>query len=321
MNITLSLMFVLYLVTNMKTVLITGGTGLIGKQLAKLLKAKGYKLHLLSRSVKKVANYDAVFQWDVAKNELDTKALEGVTDIIHLAGAGIADARWTDNRKQEIISSRVDTLGLIYNALKSRNQKINSLISGSAIGWYGAITDEKLHVEEEPAADDFMGETCQKWEAAADEFEGFASRVVKIRTGVVLSKEGGALPVMKLPFKFYVGSPLGSGKQQIQWIHHEDICRIFVEALENESFQGPYNASATESCTNREFSKTLAQTMNRPFIPISVPSMFLKLLLGEMSAVVLEGSRVSNKKILSQGFTFKHYDLESALKDLLTNKS
>ena len=243
-------MFDEYLFTNMKTVLITGGTGLIGKTLAKLLKQKGYKLHLLSRSSKAVENYDKVFHWDVKKGVMDSEALEGVTDIIHLAGAGIADQRWTDSRKKEIIDSRVDTLELILDHLKKKNQKINSLISGSAVGWYGSRTDEMLHIEEEPSADDFMGETCRKWEAAADLFEDYSSRIVKVRTGVVLAKDGGALPVMKMPFKFFVGSALGSGKQQIQWIHHEDICRIFLEALENEEYIGPINASATESCSN-----------------------------------------------------------------------
>lgn len=317
MNITFSFMFDEYLFTNMKTVLITGGTGLLGKTLAKLLKQKGYKLHLLSRSSKGVDNYDRVFQWDVNKGEMDIEALEEVTDIIHLAGAGIADERWTDKRKKEIIDSRVDTLELILAHLKKKNQKINSLISGSAVGWYGSRTDEMLHVEEEPAADDFMGETCRKWEAAADLFEDYSSRIVKIRTGVVLARDGGALPVMKLPFKFFVGSPLGSGKQQIQWIHHDDICNLFLEALEKEEYKGPINASATESCSNREFSKALAKVMNRPFIPIAVPSFVLKSILGEMSAVVLEGSRVSNQKLLTKGFDFRFNNLEEALTDLL----
>jgi hypothetical protein len=301
----------------MKTVLITGGTGLIGKKLAKHLKAKGYTLHLLSRSAQKADNYNKVFRWDVNKGEMDIAALEGVTDIIHLAGAGIADSRWTDERKKIIIDSRVKTLELILDNLKKKNQKVDSLISGSAIGWYGSRTDDMLHLESEPSADDFMGETCRKWEAVADSFEGLANRIAKIRTGVVLSKEGGALPTVKLPFKFFVGSPLGSGRQQIQWIHYDDICKVFSEALDNPKFIGSINASATEDCTNRKFSKTLAKVMNRPFIPISVPSLFLKGLLGEMSAVVLEGSKVSNTKLKETGFEFKHTNLEGALSDLL----
>ncbi|MEX1189915.1 MAG: TIGR01777 family oxidoreductase [Bacteroidia bacterium] len=301
----------------MKTVLITGGTGLIGMKLSKMLKQKGYTLHLLSRSNTPVENYDKVFTWNIHQRELDETALDGVTDIIHLAGAGIADARWTDSRKELIISSRVDSIALIEESLRKRNQKVQSLISGSAVGWYGARTDAMTHVEAEPAADDFMGETCRKWELAVDAFDDIAERIVKIRTGVVLAKDGGALPTMKMPFNFFVGSPLGSGKQQIQWIHLEDICRVFLDAVENDAYRGAYNASATESCSNREFSKTLAKVMNRPILPITVPSFALKMVLGEMSAVVLEGSRVSNKKLLSQGFEFKFNNLEDALKDLL----
>ncbi len=290
---------------------------MIGMRLSAMLKARGYRLHLLSRSNKPVENYDGVFIWDIQKAEIDSAALDGVTDIIHLAGAGIADERWTNERKELIINSRVKSLGLIEDALKKRNQRINSLISGSAVGWYGARTDEMLHIEEEPAADDFMGETCRKWEYAADRFEDLASRVVKIRSGVVLAKDGGALASMKLPFKFFVGSPLGSGNQQIQWIHLDDICRVFVEALEKQNFRGAYNASATESCTNREFSKVLANVMKRPLLPLTVPSFVLKTLFGEMSAVVLEGSRVSNKKLLETGFEFRYYELDKALYDLL----
>jgi uncharacterized protein len=301
----------------MKTALITGGTGLIGMRLSAMLKARGYRIHLLSRSKKPVENYDEVFTWDINKGEFDLAALDGVTDIIHLAGAGIADSRWTEERKELIINSRVKSLGIIEEALRRRNQRISSLISGSAIGWYGARTDEMLHIEAEPAADDFMGETCRKWEFAADSFADISDRIVKIRTGVVLARDGGALASMKLPFKFFVGSPLGSGNQQIQWIHLDDICRVFAEALEKQNFSGAYNASATESCTNREFSKKLAKVMKRPLLPLTVPSFVLKTLFGEMSAVVLEGSRVSNKKLLKTGFQFQYVSLDTALENLL----
>ena len=301
----------------MKTALITGGTGLIGMRLSAMLKARGYRIHLLSRSKKPVENYDEVFTWDIQKGEIDTAALDGVTDIIHLAGAGIADERWTEKRKEIIVNSRVKSIGLIEAALRKRNQEVNSLISGSAIGWYGARTDEMLHIEAEPAADDFMGETCRKWEFAADSFADISDRIVKIRTGVVLARDGGALASMKLPFKFFVGSPLGSGNQQIQWIHLDDICRVFAEALEKQNFSGAYNASATESCTNREFSKKLAKVMKRPLLPLTVPSFVLKTLFGEMSAVVLEGSRVSNKKLLKTGFQFQYVSLDTALENLL----
>lgn len=293
---------------------------MIGNELSKLLKAKGYRLHALSRSADAVPNYDQSFVWDVNAGIMDETALDGVTHIVHLAGAGIADAPWTDERKRIILESRVKSLELIQKALENRHVKIKALVSGSAIGWYGAISDDKVHTEDEPSADDFMGKTCAAWEAAADKFENLSARIVKIRTGVVLAKGGGALEQMKKPFKFFVGSALGSGKQQIPWIHLQDIAQVFANALEDEAYLGAINASATASCTNCDFSKTLAKVMHRPMLPIAVPSLVLRLALGEMSKVVLEGSSVSNQKLCSLGFSFKFTDLEKALSDLLKHQ-
>ena len=301
----------------MPTVLVTGATGLIGKHLLPLLKANGFRIHLLSRKVQPHSNADAVFKWNVNEGEIDSDAFEGVTHVIHLAGAGIADERWTEARKEEILRSRVKSAALIRDTLTRRGQHIEAFISASAIGWYGSITDTHLHQEDELAAEDFLGETCRLWEQAADGFSDVAKRIVKIRTGVVLAKESGALPQMMKPFQFYVGSVLGSGKQQIQWIHIHDIARVFANACSDSSWKGAYNASATESCTNRAFSTALAHAMHRPLIPIAVPSFVLKTLLGEMSTIVLEGSRVSNQKIRATGFTFQFTQLEEALKDLI----
>ena len=290
---------------------------MIGKELSKLLKSKGYRLHALSRSAEAIPNYDQTFVWDVNAGTIDETALDNVTHVVHLAGAGIADSPWTDERKRIILESRVKSIELVRKALENRNQKVEALVSGSAIGWYGAISDGKLHVEDEPAADDFMGKTCSAWEGAADKFENLSARIVKIRTGVVLAKDGGALEQMKKPFKFFVGSALGSGKQQIPWIHIKDIALVFANAIEKESYSGAINATATESCTNCQFSKTLAKVMHRPMLPIAVPSFVLQLALGDMSKVVLEGSSVSNQKLRSLGYTFELDDLKKALSDLL----
>ena len=302
----------------MKTILVSGGTGLIGSHILPLLKKAGFRTHLLSRSEKAVPVWDAVFTWDVNQGKIDERAFEGVTHILHLAGAGIVDSRWSDARKKEIIESRIQSAALILQVLQKRNQQIEAFISGSAVGWYGGKTDDLVHSENEPAATDFLGETCLKWEQSADAFASNANRVVKIRTGVVLAREGGAFPKMSMPFRYFAGAPLGSGKQQMPWIHIEDIARVFVEAALNETFQGAFNASATESCSNREFSHHLAQAMNRPLLPLAVPSFILKMLFGEMSAVVLEGSRVSNQKLKQTGFTFQFPDLDLALKQLLS---
>jgi uncharacterized protein (TIGR01777 family) len=302
----------------MKTILVSGGTGLIGSHILPLLKKAGFRTHLLSRSEKAVPGWDAVFTWDVNQGKIDERAFEGVTHILHLAGAGIADSRWSDARKKEIIESRIQSAALILQVLQKRNQQIEAFISGSAVGWYGGKTDDLVHSENEPAATDFLGETCLKWEQSADAFASNTKRIVKIRTGVVLAREGGAFPKMSMPFRYFAGALLGSGKQQMPWIHIEDIARVFVEAALNETFQGAFNASATESCSNREFSNHLAQAMNRPLLPLAVPSFILKMLFGEMSAVVLEGSRVSNQKLKQTGFTFQFPDLNLALKQLLS---
>ncbi len=301
----------------MARILITGGAGLLGMALAKMLKADGHTLVLLSRSAQRINPYDAAFTWNPEKAEIDQQALDQIDAIVHLAGAGIADKPWTEKRKQEILDSRVNSAQLLLNTLKQRAQRINVLVSASAVGWYGAQTTSLLHLEEEPAAIDFMGETCRRWEAAADDFSSVANRIVKIRTGVVLDANGGALPELMKPFKFGFGAVLGSGKQQIPWIHIEDIARIFREALFNEAWSGAYNATATEQCSNRTFTQTLGKVLKKPVFPIGVPSLGLRLVLGEMSAVVLEGSRISNAKLRSTGFLFKHPELQSALHNLV----
>lgn len=305
----------------MKTILVTGGTGLIGKALAKALKAQGYSLILLSRSRELPSHYDKVFQWDATNRRFDYAALDGVTDIIHLAGAGIADKRWTEQRKKEIVESRVAPLQAIRTALAERGQKINTLVSGSAVGWYGSISDSLLHTENEPAAGDFMGETCRLWENAANAFSDCAHRVVTIRNGIVLDAESGAFPSLLRAVKLGFGAPLGTGCQQMPWIHRDDSVAVFKSALENTAYSGPINATASENCNNRTFTKVLCQEAHRPFWPIPVPPLFLRVLFGEMADVVLHGSRISNQKLKSLGFTFRHSDLSEAIRELLKTQT
>jgi len=299
-----------------KTILITGGTGLLGMELAHQLKQKGYRLHLLSRSKHCPAPYDRVFQWDVSKGTIDEQAVQQADAIIHLAGEGIADQRWTEKRKQQIIDSRVNSARL----LKEVSQKLGTrpvYVSASAIGYYGGITSEKVFTEEDASASDFLGFSCKLWEEAADDFQNISERVVKIRIGIVLSNKGGALPKMATPVKLGIGAALGSGKQHIPWIHIQDIARVFVYALENEQIQGIYNAVAATHCTNKQLTQSIAKVLKRPFWPLPVPAFGLKLLFGEMSAAFLEGSPVSNQKLLNSGFEFKFTELETTLEDLL----
>jgi uncharacterized protein len=223
---------------NVGTVLISGGTGLIGRYLAPILRARGWRLHLLSRSGKSVSGWDAVFRWNPENGWIDQAALEGVSHVIHLAGESIAGKRWTRRRKEQIVSSRVDSAVLLFETFKKVGQKPEVFISASGVGWYGMLTDNKLHTEDEPAAADFMGQTCKLWEEAADRFAGLGCRVVKLRTGIVLARDGGALPVMSLPVKLFAGCILGSGKQQVPWIHIEDLCRLYTEALAEPKLAG-----------------------------------------------------------------------------------
>lgn len=303
-----------------KTILITGGTGLLGMELARQLKQKGYRLHLLSRSGKCPAPYDEAFTWDVYHATIDERAIQSADAIIHLAGEGIADQRWTEKRKQEIIDSRVKSIELLKNA--AINLRVNPiLISASAIGYYGGITSDKTYTEEDAPATDFLGTSCRLWEEAADSFADISPRVVKIRIGIVLSNNGGALPKMAAPVKMGIGAALGSGRQHVPWIHIQDIARVFVHALENETMKGAYNAVAGTHCTNRELIKAIAKVLNRPFWPIPVPAFALKILFGEMSTTFLEGSPVSNQKLLDTGFSFNYPDLETALYNLLCKPS
>ena len=251
---------------------------------------------------------------------LQKKAIDEADYIIHLAGANIGDKRWTDKRKQLIIDSRVKSAQLLFDTIKDRNKILKAFISASAIGYYGAITSDKIFTETDPAANDFLGETCRLWEQSAGQFNGLGIRTVKIRTGVVLTSQGGALAKMVAPVKIGIGSALGSGKQYLPWIHIEDLCEIYLKAIEDIQMKGPYNAVAPENKTNKEFTHSLAQALNKPFWFPNIPALILKLFFGKMSDMLLKGSRVSSEKIIASDFTFKFPDIETALNDLFQNR-
>jgi uncharacterized protein len=291
----------------MSKILITGGTGLVGTRLAELLLDKKHEVAILTRNPKEKNE----FKWDISKEYIDKKAFENVDYIIHLAGAGIADERWTDNRKKIIINSRVDSANLIYNNIKKLKINLKGFISASGIGFYGASTTETIFKENDKAGNDFLGDVCVKWENAAHQFKNLNIPVSIFRTGVVLSDNGGALDKMITP----IISPLGSGKQYMPWIHIDDLCEMYIDAL-NEGFEGIYNAVAPEHHNSKSFSKILAKKVGKPFIGINVPSFMLKLLFGDMSIILLEGSRISAKKIEKQNFTFRFPKLSNALDDL-----
>lgn len=300
----------------METILIAGGTGLIGQELSKIFVAKGYRVRIFSR--RKLRSKDMeYFVWDVPNGYMEENALQGVDHIINLAGANIGAQKWTTSRKKVILDSRVQSTQLLYEEAVKQAIPLKTFITSSAVGYYGSITSSQVFAETDEPSNDFLGSVCSQWETASYAFQNSGIRTVQIRTGVVLSKKEGALPKMMQPIRMGLGSVLGSGLQYIPWIHMSDIARLYVFALEHESFQGPFNGVSPHAVQNKEFTEILAQLMGKKIWLPAVPSWILKLALGEMSELVLKGSRVSAAKIQAAGFSFKFETLKEALDDLL----
>lgn len=299
-------------------VLITGAGGMIAKKLSKKLE-KEYTVRFLTRKKK----HDNDFEWDIKNGIIDESALDNVSHIIHLAGANISEKRWTKERKQELISSRVDSAGLLLKTVKKKKIKLKSFISASGINYYGTVTTEKIYSENDPPGNDFLSEVVVLWERAADDFkeQNLAERVVKIRTAVVLSREDGALKKMVPTIQYGIGSPLGSGKQYMPWIHIEDICSIYEASLKDPAIDGAYNAVSPQHTTNENLTRKIAEVLHKPLFMPHVPTFVLKLIFGELADALLEGSRASSQKIQETGFKFKFPDLKMALEDLLEEKN
>ncbi len=296
-----------------KHILITGGNGLVGKKLTALLLDKGYTVSHLSRkenNIPKVKTY----LWDVQKGSIDANCIKGVDLIIHLAGAGIADKLWTEKRKQEITNSRTQSIGLIYQLLKQQPHQVKKVISASATGYYSDRGDE-LMTETSTPANDFLGKCCVDWEQAVDEGKALGLEILKFRTGVVLTKNGGALKPIALPIKFGFGAAIGSGKQWIPWIHFQDTIDLYLFGIENQ-ITGTYNMVAPNSVTNLKLTVVIAKQLHKPLWLPKVPAFTLKLLMGEMSAVVLGSTKVSAEKIEKAGFKFKYPTVEEAIKEI-----
>jgi uncharacterized protein (TIGR01777 family) len=291
----------------MSKILITGGTGLVGTRLTQMLVDRNHDVVILSRNPKNKNE----FKWDVSKNYVNIEAFKNIDYIIHLAGAGIADERWNAERKKIIIDSRVKTANLIFNVIKENSIKIKGFISASGIGYYGAVTTTTIFKETDTVGNDFLGDVCKKWEDAAHQFSTESIPVTILRTGIVLAKKGGALDKMKMP----IISPLGLGKQYLAWIHIDDLCQMYIQSIEAD-LTGIYNAVAPQHQTSITFSKTLAESIKKPYLGIGVPSFMLKILFGELAVILLEGSRISTKKIEKNGFSFRFKTLKKALYNL-----
>lgn len=299
----------------MKNILIAGGSGLVGKRLTQLLQQKGYTVAWLSREAKAQPGV-RTFVWDVNRQVIDQAAFEFADAVINLAGAGVADQRWTKAYKQEIYNSRIQSTALLADYMVHQSHHVQVLVNASAIGIYGNDFSEKA-TEPTPAANTFLGKVCADWEAAAAQAREAGVRTVFVRTGIVLSKNEGFIGQLKTPVKWYAGTVMGSGSQFVSWIHLDDLCAIYINALEDITMSGAYNAVAPAPVTNKELTRLLAKELNRSIILPNVPAFALKAALGEMADMLVGSQPVSAGKILETGFTFAFAQAREAMHDLL----
>lgn len=300
----------------MQKVLITGGTGLIGSRLSVALVSKGYQVIHLSRKENLKATFPA-YKWNIDNGEVDIRALEEADYIVHLAGAGVADKPWTAKRKQLIIDSRVKSGALLQQKLKEIGKRPKAIVCASASGFYGNRVDEKLD-ESASKGQGFLSDVVEKWEAANDGFKDVTDRLTQLRIGIVLSTQGGALQKMLPSYKFRIGAYFGSGEQYYSWIHIDDLVDMFTHAIEEETVNGTYNAVAPNPVTNKYLAELIGKVTGKPALLVPAPAMVLRLVLGEMSAVVLDGARLSTGKIRATGFDYTYVNVNSALRDLIS---
>lgn len=305
----------------MLTVIITGGTGMVGTALAKALVANNYQVIILTRKPGTAKQQPGITYalWDVDKKYIDPQALAGANAIIHLAGANVAEKRWTKKRKQEIIDSRVKTGECIVQALQNNPHQVTTIAAASAIGYYGpdpVIPNPRPFEEADAPYTDYLATTCVQWEQALYPVKEMGIKLVTLRTGIVLAKQGGALEKFKQPLRFGIATVLGKGKQVISWIHIEDLVRLYLRALENEKMKGVYNAVAPGPVSNKTLILTLANKIKgKYYSSFYVPAFMLKLVLGEMSIEVLKSATVSCNKLHAADFRFIYPTIEAALSD------
>ena len=299
------------------TILITGATGLVGQELVNLLLQNGYTIHYLSTSKSKLVsqnNYKGFF-WNPKKSEIDTNALTGVEVIIHLAGASVAK-KWTTAYKEEIIESRVLSTQLLYKTLQKNSHQVKQIISASAVGIYPDSLTDIYHETDLDIDVSFLGNVVKQWENEVSQFEKLEIIVSKIRIGIVLAKNGGALQEMAKPIQYGVGAAFGSGEQYQSWIHIQDLVAIFQFVMENQ-LTGVYNGVAPYPVTNSELTKAIAKTLGKPLFFPNIPKFVMKLILGEMHQILFSSQHVSCRKLLDENFQFKFASLDKALNDLL----
>jgi hypothetical protein len=298
------------------SVLITGGSGLVGRYLSSILLSEGHSVAHLSRNSNSFGKI-RVYRWDPCRGILDSSIFGGISVVVHLAGANIGEKRWSAQRKKEILESRTESARLIRRVVTEKGIALKAFISASATGYYGSFSSERIFTEEDPPANDFLGTVCREWEEEAGLFAQSGIRTVKIRSGVVLEKNDSALKKMLIPSRFGFLVRTGSGRQYMPWIHIHDIAAIYLRAIVDETMSGSYNAVSPGHVTHSEFISTLAGLIGRPVFPVAAPAFLVKSVLGEMADVVLCGSRVSSARIQAAGYDFRFPGLREALSDVL----
>lgn len=302
----------------MQRILITGATGLVGQEIVRHCHDKGYVVHYLTTSKRKMSseeNYKG-FYWNPSAGEIDVKCFEGVSVIVNLVGASISK-RWTKQYKKEVLTSRTETAKLLKNTIEKHNFPVEQIISASAIGIYPSSLTNYYEEDHTEASNSFLGQVVEKWESAIDEFKPLGIKVAKVRIGLVLSDKGGALPEIAKPVKFGAGAAFGAGDQWQSWIHVKDLARLFVFILE-ENLEGIYNGVAPNPVTNNEMTKAVAKVLHKPLILPNIPKAAMKLVLGEMHMLLYESQRVSSSKTEAKGFEFTFHHLEPALLDIFS---
>ena len=297
-------------------ILVTGGTGMIGRHLTELLQREGYEVGILSRSDKPDKNI-RIWKWDINNGNIDQEALEFADHIVHLAGTNISEKSWSKERKKEILDSRVKPAQLLFRKIKETGASVKSFISASGTSYYGWNTGSILMDEErKKPGDDFLAVVVKEWESASQEFSSKGIRTVILRNGPVLSLDGAFLKKILPVVKLGLAAGVGNGEQYVSWIHIEDLCRIILMAIKDSSMEGIFNAVAPQPVTNKEMMKSIAESIHKPFFMPNVPAFVIRLMYGEMSSMVLGSSRVSSAKIESRGFSFKYREIREALNNL-----
>lgn len=295
----------------MKKILIAGGTGFVGKALIKHLVNCGYMVNVLTRR-NKISSMENIryFEWDIKKGFIDEKAFEGVSKIINLTGANITEKRWTEKRKVEIIESRTKAIDLLFTYVKTGNFSIDIFISSSAIGYYGAITTDEIFTEKSNNGSEFLASVCRKWEKTALQFDSLGVATVILRKGVVLGRDGGMYQKLAPLAKLGINTSLGNGRQYLPWIDIRDLVRLYEFILKTDELSGVFNAVSSEHIMMNDFSKALLRSFGKTSFLPNVPAFLVRLFLGEMSVMLLKGSRVSNYKIKQTGFKFEYSSIE-----------